>query len=519
MKYDNILNRIHETPWMITQDGLEVILEIVDRRIQDVKLSKDELAILAERNKKNELVLPDKPSLAILPIQGSIFPKATLFSSLSGATSIDKLKADFNTLMGSDKVTGILLDIDSPGGSADMIREMADVIWEARQSGNKPIYACANSLCASAAYYLGSQAEKLYTTPSGILGSLGVIAVHVDESEADAKEGIKRTVLTMGDYKADGHPAMPLSEGAKQRKLENMKETYDQFISDVARGRGVSTEVVEASYGNGGVFYSKKALERGMVDGIQTIESVSNQMMDENARRKTRRLHVELGSSKTNEGVTMPELTPETLEVLGLSEDATTDELNAAIVELANRPASTTEPVTTVITPEFEKAYPDVAAQLKIQNAEVAELRAGRRKDAAKLFASNYEEFSGEKGKTGFGLSALALDQVEEMHLKISDGLVTHEDLKTFLDNVASGTGVVNYKELGSNRGQEPDEVDVESAHEAGLKIRQLAEAMQIETNNSYGDCLAAVLKNPENKILVEKYNAGRPTGKNAGGE
>jgi signal peptide peptidase SppA len=501
---------------MITSEGLDVVLQIIDRRLENVKLSEDELAVLRDRSKAEELTLPSTPSIAVLPIHGSIFPKANLMSAFSGGTSLSKLKSDFNQLMESEMVTGILLDIDSPGGHADMVKEMADVIFEARQSGKKPIHAIANSLCASAGYYLGSQAERLYATPSAIVGSIGVIAVHTDESKKEADEGVKRTVLTMGDFKADGHPSMPLSDGAKQRKLENMKETYDQFVSDVARGRGVTTEDVEASYGNGGVLYSKKALERGLVDGINTIEQVSQLMLGSNRSKNA------LRNGNSNRGVTMPELTPETLEILGLSEDATDDELNAAIGSLATTPApAPVAPTIPEITPEFEKAYPEIAEQLKADRETVATLRAQGRIDAAKLFASGYEEFVSEKGKTGFGFSGLALTQVEEMHLKIADGLMSHDDLKAFLDNVASGSGVVDYKEHGSSRGSEPDEINVESAHEAGMEVRRLAEALQIESGNSYGDCLAAVMKNPEHKGLVDLYNSGRqarPT-HNSGGD
>lgn len=516
MKYGHILEKVYNQPWMITQEGLENVLSILERRLEGVTLSAEELSLFADRNKADEIAIPDRPSIAILPVQGTIFPKANLMTSLSGATSMDKLKSDFNMLHMSDNVTGILLDFDTPGGSAEMVQEMSDVIWEARQTKTKPIWGIANGMAASAGYFLMSQCDRCFVTPSGLVGSIGVVATHTDVSEAEKQAGIKRTVLSVGEAKADGHPSIPLTNEVIQRRLELMQETYDGFVGHVARGRGVSVETVLEDYGKGGVFHSKKALERGMVDGVNTIEQVSKLMLDGGTVRKSKVVDRPLPRKE----VTMAEFTPEALELLGLSEDATPEEVNAAVAELAARPEKpevVNNSVTTVLTPEFEEAYPEIAERIKTQAAQVEELRATDRKNSAKLFAGNYAEFSGEKGKTGFGLSALALNQVEDMHLKIADGLVTHEDLKSFLDNVASGTGVVNYKELGSTRGEEGEEVDADSAHEAGLALRRMAEELRIETNESYGDCLSKVMADPKNKSLVDMYQSTRPHAK--GGE
>ena len=202
----------------------------------------------------------------------------------------------------------------------------------------------------------------------------------------------------------------------------------------------------------------------------------------------------------------MAEITPEILETLNLSEDATPDDVLAAIAGIRETTPATTEPETTQVTPEFEQAYPELAAKLKAQEAEMAEMRAGRRQDAAKLFAADYEKFSNEQGETGFGLSSLALSQVEDIHLKIADGMMTHDDLKGLLDNVASGNGVVDYRELGSKRGKEP--VEVTNGVEAGEELVSKARALMVETGDSYGDAISKVMADPENAELKEAYEA-----------
>src|SRR6185503_13041828 len=153
-KYDNVLNHVYGVPWLITEDGLQSILGILDRKIEGDSLSLEQLEELREKGgSRNHLDLPEQPGIAVLPIHGSIFPKANLLTEFSGGTSVSAMMNDLDTLMAEDNVRGILLDIDSPGGSATMMQEGADAIWEARQSGKKPIWAIANSQAASGAYY------------------------------------------------------------------------------------------------------------------------------------------------------------------------------------------------------------------------------------------------------------------------------------------------------------------------------------------------------------------------------
>lgn len=500
--YDNILSNIYNTPWLITPEGLEDIIAIVERKIRGEEISFEKLEELREKNEaRNRLQLPESPGIAVLPIHGSIFPKANLLTEFSGGTSIEKLMGDFDMLMGEPNVKGILLDIDSPGGKATMTKEMADVIYEARQSGEKPIWAIANALSASGSYYLGSQAEKLFMTPSGTVGSIGVVSVHTDETKADAEAGVKHTVLRVGENKYLGSPMEPLDDKTKQIAIEDMTEIYNDFVADVARGRGVSVEDVVENYGKGRTYKSRSALEKGMVDGVKTMSAVSSQFMDHvftNNSTNTRRNTVH-----DKQGVKMPEITRETLEVLGLNEDATSDDVLEAVTALAETPPAPT-PSISDIPADFAKQFPEQARLM-------AELQMKSRQDDARMFAKGYERFSTEdKGDTGFGFSGLALTQVEELHLKITDGVVTHEDLKTLLDNVASGAAVVNYGEIGSTRGTEPAAAD--SAMDAATQIRDKAYELVAEEGLSYGDALSKVYADPANAALVDAYkNATKP--------
>lgn len=183
----------------------------------------------------------------------------------------------------------------------------------------------------------------------------------------------------------------------------------------------------------------------------------------------------------------MPELTRKTLEVLGLSEDATTEDIENAAVALSTSILPTTE----------ETDSPDFAAMFPEQHAEIMRLRETDRTNKAKLFTSQYERF-----ENGHGLSGTALELVEGLHLKIADGIVTHEDLKGFLDCLASDKAVVDYRELGSVRGEENESAS--NGLEAGTKLRDLALAKASADGLSYGDALSAVMQ--ENPELARLY-------------
>lgn len=209
-------------------------------------------------------------TVAVLPIQGPIEQKASLFTLLMGGTSTEQATAWFRAALSDNDIKAIVLDIDSPGGSVYGIQELAAEIFAAR--GTKPIVAVANSLAASAAYWLGSQADEFVVTPSGEVGSIGIVAVHFDEGGAYEQLGIRPTIVTRGDRKADGNPYGPLSAEAREDMEQRMDVYYRQFVGAVARGRGVTGATVEEQFGQGRMFTADEARRRGMVDRVATLD-------------------------------------------------------------------------------------------------------------------------------------------------------------------------------------------------------------------------------------------------------
>jgi hypothetical protein len=133
-------------------------------------------------------------------------------------------------------------------------------------------------MAASAAHWIGSQASEFYVTPSGLVGSIGVYTVHKDDSKKNEMAGITKTVIQAGKAKA-GHE-QPLNEYSRQNLQSMVDELYGDFVERVARSRNVSTEFVEENFGQGGLVTPKKALEAGMIDGIESIESLVGRMTE-----------------------------------------------------------------------------------------------------------------------------------------------------------------------------------------------------------------------------------------------
>lgn len=200
-----------------------------------------------------------------------------MFTQVSGATSVSGFQSSFRAALADPVIDGILIDIDSPGGSTDLVPELAAEVYDAR--GGKPIVAIANTMAASAAYWIGSQADEFVVTPSGEVGSIGVYAVHQDLSGKQEKEGVKTTLVKAGEFKADTNPYEPLSDEARAAVQERVDEFYGMFLEAVSRGRSVSVSDVKGRFGKGRVVTASSALKEGMVDGIATFDATVARMI------------------------------------------------------------------------------------------------------------------------------------------------------------------------------------------------------------------------------------------------
>lgn len=210
--------------------------------------------------------------VAVIPLRGIITPRPSFLSLIfGGGGGLVGFRSALREAVASDEVAAIVIDVDSPGGSVDLVPETAAEIREARKV--KPVIAVANTIAASAAYWLAAQADELVVTPSGEVGSIGVYQLHQDVSEMAAKEGVTVTLIAAGKYKTEGNRFEPLTDEARAAMQSLIDEYYDLFASDVAKGRGVSASAVKAGFGEGRMVTAKAAVAAGMADRVETLEA------------------------------------------------------------------------------------------------------------------------------------------------------------------------------------------------------------------------------------------------------
>ena len=211
-------------------------------------------------------------AVAVLPVFGSILPRADACMEMSGGTSLDRAGARFRQAIEDPAVGSIVLDVDSPGGSVYGVQEFAQEVYAAR--GRKKVVAVADHLAASAAYWIASAAEQFFVSPSGEVGSIGVVAMHVDYSENLKTEGIKVTYVHAGEHKVEGNQAEPLGDDAKAFIQQRVDEYYEAFVGAVARNRGVTRAKVLKDFGQGRVYGADQAKAVGMVDRVAPLQEV-----------------------------------------------------------------------------------------------------------------------------------------------------------------------------------------------------------------------------------------------------
>lgn len=288
----SIINLVQQQIWGIIPDWLDVIHNILYARYfgGGIDIGKLEAAMGRKLDNKFEInirsvypayvrdkKLEDKylynhkeSKIALIPVHGAIAKRMNLFHEISGGVSTELLRKSIDEAINSPEIDAIVLDVESPGGTVDGTKEIADFIYESR--GKKPIIAHANGLMASAAYWISSAVDRITAYDTAQVGSIGVITAHYDYSKQDEMKGVKRTYLYSGKYKAMGNDTEPLSKEAKNYIQKQLDDIYTMFVESVAMHRGKDVKHVLSHMADGRIFLAKDALEAGLIDDIMNLE-------------------------------------------------------------------------------------------------------------------------------------------------------------------------------------------------------------------------------------------------------
>jgi signal peptide peptidase SppA len=258
-------------------------------------------------------------------VRGKVDPWVARYFGVSG---YDDIRDDLAEALADDGVKAIVLDIDSPGGSAAGLAALADHIREARKT--KRVDAFVSGMAASAGYFIAAQAERVVSEKDAIIGSIGTFARVVDSSEAYAREGLKVHVLASGPHKGMGTPGTPVTPAQIAMHQAVINDFAAVFIEAVATGRGLERDRVQA-LATGAHWLAPAALELGLVDAIGGVATLRNPTKRGGARAEDDPMSTPNASTTTTPAAPAPAPapTPAPAPAPVAPQAATLDELEA----------------------------------------------------------------------------------------------------------------------------------------------------------------------------------------------
>jgi capsid assembly protease len=260
-------------PWLI--DGDEINFEAMTRNVvrEPRPMANEELTAI--RAAEPDRIMRRVGRVAVLTMHGPLTRRYDFWSYWMGGTSMTGFAMALQRAIDDSDVEGILVSVDSPGGTYDGTPELAERIRSQRGAkGSGKIVAVADSMAGSAAYWLASQFERLEVAPSGMVGSIGTLVLHHEMSRMLDQIGITPTIVRDPEKKADINMVEPLSDDARAYLQMLVSEITAEFHAAVAAARGLSVSKVKENFGQGRMVRPKPAMLAGMVDGISEAGQV-----------------------------------------------------------------------------------------------------------------------------------------------------------------------------------------------------------------------------------------------------
>ena len=220
---------------------------------------------------KERLGGKDGRHTALVEIGGIIAPGAD--------ASAEKITAALNAAFKDKNTQGVVLRINSPGGSPVQAQTIYDEMRRLRRKYPEiPLYAVVEDLCASGGYYVAVGADRIFVAKTSLVGSIGVRMDGFGLTGMMEKLGIERRLLTAGENKAMLDPFLPLDEKHKEHALKLIGEIHQQFITVVREGRGKRLKENPDMF-SGLIWSGAKSVELGLADAIGSVDYVAREVI------------------------------------------------------------------------------------------------------------------------------------------------------------------------------------------------------------------------------------------------
>jgi signal peptide peptidase SppA len=204
--------------------------------------------------------------IGVINIDGPMMKHASSFSSSCSTVEVRRI---LNQFANDGNIKGIVLRIDSPGGTVAGTKELADAIVEAK--AKKPVWAFCNDLTASAAYWIASQCDRIEANSTSLVGSIGTYCVVADSSKAADEAGVKIHVVRAGEFKGMGTPGTEVTDAHLAELLVQVKGLNMFFLDAVSTGRGMAMDQV-STLADGRVHLASEAKTLGLIDDVSAFE-------------------------------------------------------------------------------------------------------------------------------------------------------------------------------------------------------------------------------------------------------
>lgn len=267
----SMLNRILSTRLAIRKEDADVVASTTLKVVDDEGHWKGATKPDGELDLVNNITRRDD-GIAVIHVDGTLSYRSNWLSYYFDEDTYNSIEAAFEECLADESVKGILFDINSPGGEVSGCSDLSDKIFNARGSKPYGIVARTGGMMCSAAYWLGSSCEKVFTASNGTLGSIGVLCAFTNFSKS-----IVETTVVVSDLSPNKAPDPSDPEGLKLIK-EELNSLAEVFIDAVARNRGTTAEDVKKNFGQGGVFIGDKAVAAKLADGVMSLDDVCEEM-------------------------------------------------------------------------------------------------------------------------------------------------------------------------------------------------------------------------------------------------
>lgn len=264
MKLHQLIQTLYYDPALITPHAHASVRQLLEQRLGDGLAGTPIAREPGQDWCGNEVEVEEmeiRDGIAYIPVGGVVGQDLSPFDRGSGAVDVLDVMKELRDCERDPMVRGIVLDVDSPGGMITGTPECADVVAACK----KPVYAYTRGVMASAAYWIASACDGIFTTRSAAVGSIGVYVPVIDVSQMYEQRGVKVELIKAGAYKGDGYPGTKLSKEGRAQLQTRVNTIYAMFTAQVraTRGDGIADETMQ-----GQVFVGEEAVQLGLVDAI-----------------------------------------------------------------------------------------------------------------------------------------------------------------------------------------------------------------------------------------------------------